>query len=117
MLKFYAEIFCNGSLSKAKIELNSQANHVRVKDSNLITFFGGGLVVLVGFFLFLCFCPPATAESHWDMLFSSMDIYIFTSVMCFILFATGFAVQIFRSYSVNYAFIFEIDQNYKLIHH
>ena len=26
LLKFYAEIFCNGNLSKAKIELNSQAN-------------------------------------------------------------------------------------------
>ena len=65
--------------------------------------------MLAGFFLFLCLCPPATPVSPWEMLFSSMDIYIITSVICFVLFATGFAVQIFRSYSVNYAFIFEID--------
>jgi len=32
-------------------------------------------------------------------------------------FATGVAVNIFREYQINYAFIFEIDQHYKLIHH
>jgi hypothetical protein len=90
---------------------------MRVKDSNLISFFGGGLVVLASFFVFLCVCPPSTSENNWDMLFSSMDTYYFTSVICFIMFATGFAVQIFRRYNVNYAFIFEVDQNYKLIHH
>ena len=46
-----------------------------------------------------------------------MDTYYFTSVLCFIMFATGFAVQIFRRHNVNYTFIFEIDQNYKMIHH
>lgn len=46
-----------------------------------------------------------------------MDSYYFTAVLCFILFSTGFAIQIFRRYNINYTFIFEVDQHYKLIHH
>ena len=46
-----------------------------------------------------------------------MDTYYFTAVICFILYSTGFAVQIFRRYNINYTFIFEVDQHYKLIHH
>jgi hypothetical protein len=37
--------------------------------------------------------------------------------MTWIVFATAVAIQVFRRYSVNYTFIFEIDQNYKVIHH
>jgi hypothetical protein len=44
-------------------------------------------------------------------------VYIVTFVVVFILFATGACIQIFRLYHVNYAFIFEVDQNYKMIHH
>ena len=117
LLKFYANCFCKGNLRLAKKQLDMQQNEIRVKDSNLLSFFGGGLIVLSSFFVFLCVCPSPAATTHWDMIFSSMDTYIFTSVICFILFATGFAVQIFRRYNVNYAFIFEIDQDYKLIHH
>ena len=93
-----------------------QYNEIRRKDSNLISFFGGGLLVMSSFFVFLCVCPPAS-KPDWTMLFSSMDTYYFTLVLTYILFCTGLAVQIFRRFNVNYTFIFEIDQNYKLIHH
>ena len=65
---------------------------MRVSDSNKINFFAGGLLGIAGFFVFFCVCPPATAESHWEMIFSSIDTYYFTSVIGFILFSTGFAM-------------------------
>ena len=38
-------------------------------------------------------------------------------MLIWVVVATAVNIQIFRSYSINYTFIFEIDQNYKLIHH
>mmetsp|Transcript_26286 Transcript_26286/g.35091 ORF Transcript_26286/g.35091 Transcript_26286/m.35091 type:complete len:153 (+) Transcript_26286:1157-1615(+) len=89
---------------------------MRRKDSNLISFFGGGLIVLFSFFIFLTVCPEATG-SDWNEIYAGMDTYYFTAVICFILYSCGFAVQIFRRYNINYTFIFEVDQHYKLIHH
>ena len=117
LLTFYADCFCKGNMRQARTQLDAQYNEMRRKDSNLISFFGGGLLVLFGFFLFLCCASSSNKSDDWGMLFASMDIYYLTAVICFIMFSTGFAVQIFRRYNVNYTFIFEIDQNYKLIHH
>ena len=35
----------------------------------------------------------------------------------FLLAATGVAVQVFKASNINYLFIFEVDQQYRLIHH
>lgn len=83
----------------------------------MISFFGGGLIIQLSFFLFLCIIPPADGLNNWTEIYASTDTYYFTLLICFILFSTGFAVQIFRRYNINYTFIFEIDQHYKLIHH
>lgn len=89
---------------------------MRRTDSNLISFFGGGIVVLFTFFIFLVLCPDDT-HNHWQEIYAGMDTYYFTLVLIFILFAAGFAIQIFRRYNINYTFIFEVDQDYTLIHH
>lgn len=118
ILTFYADIFCKGHLRQAKLQLDAQYINIRRRDSNLISLFAGGIIVLLAFFLFLIF-SPSTAEvsSDWNEIYAGIDTYIFTIVICFVLFATGFAVQTFRYYNINYTFIFEIDHNYKLIHH
>lgn len=116
LLTFYADCFCKGNRNQAKTQLDAQYNEIRRKDSNLISFFGGGCAILLSFFLFFCICPPVD-NPDWDEIFAGIDTYYFTAVICFILFSTGFAVQIFRRYNINYTFIFEIDQNYRLIHH
>ena len=61
VLNFYADCFCKGNLRQAQHQLNAQYNEIRVKDSNLMCFFGGGLVVLACFFVFLCACQPVQA--------------------------------------------------------
>ena len=38
-------------------------------------------------------------------------------MITYIVFATGFCIQIFKSHQINYTFIFEVDHNYKLNHH
>lgn len=58
LLTFYADCFCKGNLRQAKTQLDAQYNEMRRKDSNLISFFGGGLLVLFSFFVFLVACPP-----------------------------------------------------------
>ena len=57
LLTFYADCFCKGNLRQAKTQLDAQYNEMRRKDSNLISFFGGGLLVLFSFFIFLVACP------------------------------------------------------------
>jgi hypothetical protein len=37
--------------------------------------------------------------------------------MIWVVLATAVNIYVFRSFGINYTFIFEIDQNYKLIHH
>ena len=109
LLTFYADCFCKGNLRQAKTQLDAQYNEMRRKDSNLISFFGGGLVVLFSFFVFLVACPSAEEDADWNEIYAGMDSYYFTAVICFILFSTGFAIQIFRRYNINYTFIFEVD--------
>lgn len=117
LLTFYADCFCKGNTRQARTQLDAQYNDMRRKDSNTISFFGGGLLVMGSFFIFLCVCSTAGYAADWNELYAGIDTYYFTSVICFILFSTGFAVQIFRRHNINYTFIFEVDQNYKLIHH
>ena len=109
LLTFYADVFCKGSRQKARRSLDAQHNEIRKKDSNMIAFFGGISVSLLIFCLFFLCLDPQDGAPHWEELYSGLDIFIFFFVMCFLMLSTGIAVQVFREYSINYAFIFEID--------
>ena len=75
------------------MQLDAQYNEIRRKDSNLISFFGGGLIVMASFFTFLVACPQDQGvDTNWAEIFTGIDTYWFTLVICFILFSTGFAV-------------------------
>lgn len=71
--------------------------------------------------LFLCYFmviqPKDATDKHWDEIYSSIETFQFTLVLVFIMAAVGFAIYFFRMFGVNYIFIFELDHNYKLIHH
>ena len=87
----------------------------------MIAFFLGATVAMITVLLFIALVPEerdsGDRRKHLDELSSGIQVYYFTLVICFIIGATGVAVQVFRAYGVNYAFIFEIDQHYRLIHH
>ena len=114
---FYAEIFCKGNLRKAGQELNELHNTIRRKDMALITCFSGMDFVLVIVMIFFCVIDPIDGHNHWGEIFSNVETFILTAVIVFIMVAAAFCVQMFRKYGVNYQFIFELDHNYKMIHH
>ena len=114
---FYAEVVCKGDVRAASLELNELHNRLRRKDLALLTFFGGMTAVMVLVLIFFIIIEPVDGHDHWDEIFSNVETFIFTAVLVFIMFSAGFCVMIFRKYGVNYQFIFELDHNYKLIHH
>lgn len=117
LLYFYAEIFHKGRIEDARLELDSINNKIRTKDAVYIAFLlGACFITLVCLIYFACL-PPVGGQKEWNDLLSSIDVYIVTFVVVFVLFSTGACIQIFKIYNVNYAFIFEVDQNYKMIHH
>lgn len=59
----------------------------------------------------------ATAENWLVKAGDGILVYYLVATGIYILFATGFCIQVFRKYQINYPFIFEIDQSYRLIHH
>ena len=121
LLTFYAECFCKRNLSSARSQLDQQQNQMRRNDLLLIALFGGMILMLLPLAIFLLLIPPqmrpGDTTDNWEQLSSGIEIYYFGLLIVFIIAATGFAVQVFRKYGVNYMFIFEIDQHYKLIHH
>jgi hypothetical protein len=114
---FYAEVFCKGDVREASLELNELHNKLRRVDLSLITYFGGMTSVMALVLTFFIIIAPRDGKDDWDEIFSNVETFILTGVIVFIMFAAGFNVMIFRRYSVNYQFIFELDHNYKLIHH
>ena len=99
-------------------ELNAVHNEMRKKDAVVLSFFGGMDLILFIFLIYFSVVDPKhSGDDHWNEIYSSIETFQFTLIIVFIMFATGFAIYIFRSFGVNYQFIFELDHNYKLIHH
>ena len=94
-----------------------QYNEIRRRDANVISFLIGCSGAFSLLLVAILLMPSSDGDDHWDEIASTMDIYTLTGTICFILFAAGFAVQVFRRYNINYTFIFEVDQTYKMIHH
>lgn len=59
-----------------------------------MSFYGGGLLILLALLIFIIVCPSdgPTQESDWSALYSGMDTYYFIGVLCFVVFATGFNI-------------------------
>jgi len=118
LLKFYADCFHNGNRNAAKYQLNAQHNRIRGRDSNVIAFSVGAMLMMFLTMVFLSFAPSAQGNTTgWTSFFAGEDSYIFIFILIWVVFGTAANIFVFRSYGINYTFIFEIDQNYKLIHH
>lgn len=59
LLQFYADCFHKGNKAAAKKALDSQHNEIRKEDSNVISFFVGGSLVLLMVLIYLLIIPPA----------------------------------------------------------
>ena len=81
-------------------------------------FLAGAIAVALIFWAFFLVYPEQSKRINpWDLLLSGEDTYIFTFVIVCILLSCAVCIQVFRTYNVNYSFIFEIDPKHKIIHH
>jgi hypothetical protein len=119
LLKFYADCFHGGNRTAAKYQLNAQHNRIRARDSNVIAFSIGAMFMMLLMMVFFGFAPNHYSKNQtgWLSFFAGEDSFIFIFVLIWVVFGTAANIYVFRSFGINYTFIFEIDQNYKLIHH
>jgi hypothetical protein len=113
LIIFYSRAFTDENTTLARKHLNRQNTSIRKSDAIVIAFCLGVLTFNVIVLLYLC-----REGGDWQSeLGAGIMIYYATGVMIYIVFATGLCIQVFKSYGINYPFIFEIDQNYRLTHH
>jgi hypothetical protein len=85
----------------------------------VIAFSIGAMFMMSLILVFFRFAPDFYGENPtgWLSFFAGEDSFIFIFVLIWVVFGTATNIYVFRSFGINYTFIFEIDQNYKLIHH
>ena len=120
ILKFYAACFCGGKVPQARRELDGYKDEIRPKDSKQIYFLLGTLFMLAIVFIFLLIIPaqndPGDA-THWNEIYSGIDTYYITLMICFMLFSTAVNVDVYKRYRINYGYIFEIHPHAKMMAH
>lgn len=111
LIIFYSRAFTNDSIHKAKEQLNAKNSEIRKQEAIVIAFCSGTIISLLIVDIYLLFlCQPHIPNGNWVIkLGSGIIIYYIFGVMIYIIFATGFCIQVFKKYQINYPFIFEID--------
>jgi hypothetical protein len=94
---------------------------MRRKDSNLIHFFAGTLLITTLITLFAVTIPDDITKTEkgnfsWRDIFLLMPPFRWTFMLVFALGLIALDVYILRKYRINYMFIFGLDPDYKLTH-
>jgi hypothetical protein len=66
--------------------------------------------------VFLMAIPASEGGYLLNKIYAIFPSFRFSFMIIFVIVATAFAIKIFKTYKVNYLFIFELDPNYKLTH-
>ena len=91
-------MFFKGSTEKAREALDTVNSKIRTKDAVKIAFFLGAITILLIFLIFFAQVADMYQYLYWVELSSGMETYTFCFVICFILFSTAVAIQVFRHY-------------------
>ncbi len=92
---------------------------MRRKDSNLLYFFAGTLLMSTLITLFALLIPTGEHNGNlldWQEIIFTMPIFRFVFMLIFALCLISVDVYILRKYRVNYMFIFGLDPHYKVTH-
>ncbi len=94
---------------------------MRRKDSNLIYFFAGTLLISTFITIFAVFIPDGEGSNRydnfsWKEIFLTMPVFRFSFMLILSLGLIAIDVYILRKYRVNYMFIFGLDPDYKVTH-
>ena len=92
---------------------------MRRKDSNLLSFFSGTLLItsmITALALILPTSDPLDKDLDWQEIFFTIPAFRFVLMLIFALSLISLDVFILRKYRVNYMFIFGLDPHYKVTH-
>jgi len=116
LFSFFAHHFTDDNKLKSKKVLEQHNTEMRRKDAMQISFFGGATMVMVIAGCFFLFTKSSDGDEDFGVILSSLSVIRMTFVFVYILYACGFAINVFQSYGVNYLYIFELDPHYKMTH-
>ena len=105
----YATNFCNNDIKQAKSELEKQKSVIRQSDLAILSFLSGGIIIfiLIMFFYAVKVNPEIyESDEFWNALAASNPIMRSMFVICYILFAVGLCIMVFRKNEINYMHIF-----------
>ena len=111
LYKFFVVTLAKGDESKARHMLEAQNMEIRKVDAVRIAFLAGISLVLIIFSLFFAVLPTTKKDEKLahKQLDSALTVYRFVFIFSYILLATGFCVQIFVKFNINYLYIFELN--------
>jgi hypothetical protein len=92
---------------------------MRKKDSNLLSFFAGTLLITTFITIIALILPTADSKNYaldWDEIMFTMPLFRFVFMIILALFLISLDVYLLRKYRVNYMFIFGLDPHYKVTH-
>lgn len=81
-----------------------------------MSFFCGAISIVMFVTIILAIIPASVIEFRHKKLFSTFPAFRIPLVLIIILFASAYALKVFKKYKVNYLFIFELDPYYRLTH-
>jgi len=92
---------------------------MRRSDAYQIFFYLGASLICLLLSLFFIIIPssdPAQGEEELDSITNTLYILRMALFMTYIVAATGFCIDVFTRYSINYLYIFELDPHAKMTH-
>lgn len=114
LILFYSKAFTRDNIPLARRVLNKHSSRISAHDAIQISFWLGMCLVLLIVLVYIIILCDAKRSDWIQEIGSSTPIYYCTGMITYIVFAAGFCIQVFKSHSINYTFIFEVDHNYKL---
>lgn len=115
-----ADFFTNDNIREAEQLIDQERFMIRRQDLAVIMCAAGVLISMLLFVMVTAaFVFPVVNEKHdlvelFDGIRAANPIMRLTFIVCFLLFAVGVCISVFRRYEINYLHIFELDYNFKV---
>lgn len=105
-----ASFYTNNDLKLAEKMLEGEVNQISRKDLCQIAFLSGSIIVFVMSLAFAMVLQKDKFEHKESFVWAAIEAQNTSMrlcfIVCYILFATGFCIQVFREFHINYLHIF-----------
>lgn len=119
VVEFFIVHLTKGNEKKARYILEKQMLELRRGDAIQLAALGAASFVMFLFFIAFTVGPGLSDEPHWTDVIASlikpvMVTFRISTIVNYIVFATGVCIHVFNTYNINYLFIFECDPYWKM---